>query len=165
MITLAWLEYLRSQSQLCICQPCCDLVDSCFEYVINTVTYATVPPPNSPSYVCQLHLGQNPYLDYPSATHVPLGLTGGTPFQSPFQWIDICLWVEAPYLNHWCHDQTNLRPVSFLLGASSLVYHSQPHVAIDYYFFSLPSCLSSCWWPISVTTPSPCPQSLSTSMS
>lgn len=86
MITLAWLEYLRSQSKLCICQPCCDLVDSCFEYVINTVTYATVPPPNSASYVCQLHLGQNPYLDYPSATHVPLGLTGRTPSsQSPFQ--------------------------------------------------------------------------------
>lgn len=42
MITLAWLEHLRSQSQLCIYQPYADLVASSFEYVINALTYATV---------------------------------------------------------------------------------------------------------------------------
>lgn len=40
MITLAWLEHLRSQ--LCIYQPYADLVASSFEYVINALTYATV---------------------------------------------------------------------------------------------------------------------------
>lgn len=36
MMTSAWLEHIRSLSQLCICQPCCDLVASCFEDVIHT---------------------------------------------------------------------------------------------------------------------------------